>query len=54
MEENQIRPRLIDPQKRVILPAEVLDALNLEAGDYVGFEVSDGEVRLRKVEWVMK
>lgn len=46
------RPRLIDRQNRVALPPEIMDALSVETGDYVAFEVEDGKVRLYKVRWV--
>lgn len=45
------KPRAIDAQMRVILPPEVLQALDLEAGDFVGFELDGSDVRLRKVRW---
>lgn len=43
-------PRLIDPRNRVALPGAVLRALDVQAGDYVEFDVSaDGGVRLHRL-----
>lgn len=54
MAKNQIRPRLIDPQRRVILPPEVMEALHVDIGDHVAFSIEDGMVRLHRVEFVLK
>ncbi len=45
------KPRLIDGQNRVALPREVLDALGVERGDHVAFEVSGNRVRLLRATW---
>lgn len=43
-------PRLVDARHRVSVPRAVLRALEVQAGDYVAFEVEmDGQVRLRKL-----
>lgn len=47
------KPRMIDQQKRVALPAEVLAALGLDAGDYVVFEVDGNRVSVHKVKWTV-
>lgn len=52
VKSSEPKPRSIDPQNRVVLPPEVMRALNVDAGDYVTFEVSGHEVRLIKVRWV--
>lgn len=36
----------IEADARALLPAEVLDALKIEPGDAVGFDISDGVVRI--------
>lgn len=46
------KPRSIDPQNRVVLPQEVLRALEVSTGDYVTFEINGGDVRIHKVRWV--
>lgn len=51
---SDAKPRLIDHQNRVALPGEVMRALGVRSGDYVAFEIKDGEVRLRKVRWVVE
>lgn len=48
------KPRLIDDQKRVILPNEVLKALSAKEGDYVAFTIDENGVHLNRVEWVLK
>ena len=43
-------PRLIDPRNRVALSREVMRTLDVQAGDYVTFEIDDhGGVRLHKL-----
>jgi hypothetical protein len=43
-------PRLVDPRNRVALSKDVLRALDVQAGDYVTFQVAeDGTVHLRKL-----
>lgn len=49
---QETKPRLIDRQKRVVLPAEVLQALDVGAGDHVAFDVEGGQVGVRRVRWV--
>lgn len=49
---QETKPRLIDRQKRVVLPAEVLQALEVTAGDHVAFDVEGGQVCVRRVRWV--
>lgn len=46
------RPRVLDPQNRVVLPPDVVKALGLRVGDFVTFDVEGGEVRIRRVRWV--
>lgn len=48
------RPRVIDPQNRVVLPPEVMKSLGVRVGDHVSFEVDGFEVRLRRVRWVVE
>jgi bifunctional DNA-binding transcriptional regulator/antitoxin component of YhaV-PrlF toxin-antitoxin module len=43
-------PRLIDPRNRVALTRQVRQALGVEMGDYVTFEVVEGEVFLRRLD----
>ena len=47
-------PRRIDNQHRIHLPAEILNALDVKAGDYVAFRVEgkEREVAMFKVRWV--
>lgn len=51
---RETKPRSIDPQKRVVLPPEVLRALGAGAGDFVTFTIDGSEVRLRKVRWMVE
>lgn len=48
------RPRVIDHQKRVVLPNKVLRTLGVDPGDFVAFEIQDGEVKLRRVRWLVE
>lgn len=50
-ESWESKPRLIDGQKRVALPAEVLAALRVDAGDYLTFTVAGSSVTLSRVRW---
>lgn len=45
-------PRVIDTQQRVRIPNDVMDALGLEVGDHIGFEVAGDEARIFRVKWV--
>ena len=45
------KPRIVDRQKRVAFPAEVLKALKVESGDYVTFTVSGSDVTVNRVRW---
>jgi bifunctional DNA-binding transcriptional regulator/antitoxin component of YhaV-PrlF toxin-antitoxin module len=47
------KPRLIDRQNRVALPAEAMQALGVKAGDHVAFEVHGSEVRIHRVKWTL-
>lgn len=47
------KPRLIDGQNRVALPAEVMAALNVKSGDYIAFEVAGSEIKLHRVRWAL-
>lgn len=47
-------PRLVDQHKRVVLPNDVMERLDLERGDYIAFEEEKGKVWLRKVTWSME
>lgn len=47
------RPRLIDQQKRVALPPEVLRALDVGSGDYVLFRLKGREVHVLKAKWTV-
>lgn len=38
----------IDDKKRITLPNNIMEALNLSPGDYVAYEIVNGEVHLRK------
>lgn len=38
----------IDDKKRITLPNNIMEALNLSHGDYVAYEIVNGEVHLRK------
>lgn len=53
-EEVEPDPRLVDQHKRVVLPDDVMERLDLETGDYVAFEEEGGKVWLRKVTWSME
>lgn len=44
-------PRAIDAQGRVLLPREILDALGVGPGDWVGFAVEGDEARIYRVKW---
>lgn len=46
------KPRAIDPQNRVVLPREVLRALDVRSGDFVTFEINGADVRIVRVRWV--
>ena len=48
---SESKPRAVDDQFRVVVPAEVREALGLDRGSYVVFEVEGREVRLVKVSW---
>lgn len=48
------KPRLIDAQNGVALPSDVLDALGVESGDHVAFELESGRVTLHKVRWTVE
>jgi antitoxin PrlF len=40
----------ITQKGQATIPSEVRKVLGLEPGDKIGFEISDGEVRLKKVQ----
>lgn len=42
-------PYKIDPQRRVRLPPEVLDALDAKAGDFVTFDIDGSSVKIHRV-----
>lgn len=42
-------PRKVDPQGRIVLPPEALKALDVNPGDYIGYEVLKDRVVLHKV-----
>ena len=48
---SETKPRLIDQQSRVALPAEVLKALSVKRGDYVVFRVDKNEVKILRTKW---
>ena len=50
----QREPRKIDPQGRVHLPPDIMEALKVGPGEYVSFELEGNAVCLYKVEWVVK
>jgi len=50
-DEWESKPRLVDQQNRVSLPPEVLEALQVKAGELVAFSVDGKNVRLHKVLW---
>lgn len=45
------KPRPIDALNRVVIPAEIREALGLESGDYVVFAVEGKSARLTPVAW---
>lgn len=49
--EEAPKPRLIDRQNRVALPAEVMKALGVKSGDYLAFDVDGAHVTVHKVKW---
>lgn len=53
-ERDGIDPRPIDRSHRVVLPPEVMDKLDVEAGDHVAFVIDADGVHLRKVEWQLR
>lgn len=48
------KPRLIDRQKRVALPPDVIKALGVQSGDHVAFEIDGERVTIHKVRWVIE
>lgn len=46
---SNLIPRKVDPNSRVVLPPEVLKALDVKVGDYIGYEVHEGRVVMHKV-----
>jgi bifunctional DNA-binding transcriptional regulator/antitoxin component of YhaV-PrlF toxin-antitoxin module len=46
---SDLIPRKIDPQNRIVLPPEILEALGAKKGDYLGYELSRDGVRLHLV-----
>lgn len=51
MSENQaIMSAKISPGRKIVLPKAIMDELNLEVGDYVGFDKVDGKYVLRPAE----
>ena len=46
--KENLRPRKIDAQNRVVLPQEVVRALRIAPGDYVVFENTPDGVRLHR------
>lgn len=51
--ESKLQPRLVDQHKRVVLPKEVLDILDLESGDHVAFAIEGKRVEILKVNWTV-
>lgn len=47
------KPRIIDRQNRVALPADVMAVLGVKSGDYIAFDVDGNEVRLHRVRWAL-
>lgn len=47
------KPRLVDQQNRVALPQEVLDHLQVGAGDFVIFTIDGKNVCVHKAKWVV-
>jgi AbrB family looped-hinge helix DNA binding protein len=45
---DNIEKSRIDDKKRITLPKTIMEALNLTPGDYVAYEIVNGEVHLRK------
>lgn len=45
---DNIEKSRIDDKKRITLPNTIMEALNLTPGDYVAYEIVNGEVHLRK------
>jgi len=46
------KPMRIDKRKRITLPNEVMDILDLQKGDYITFVRVGNEIAIRKVKLV--
>ncbi len=46
---SEVIPRKIDPNGRIVIPPEILKHLKAKPGDYVGYEIVDGQVVLHRV-----
>lgn len=51
---SESAPRLIDNRKRIALTAEALEALKAKPGDFLVVVVDGSDVRLKRIEWVVK
>jgi len=48
--EPPMRTSRLSSKGQVTIPKEIRDALDLVAGDRVGYELEDGTVRLRRID----
>lgn len=46
---QELIPRKVDPNGRIVLPPDVQKALRIKPGDYVGYEIQPDMVVLHKV-----
>lgn len=51
-QDRDPKPKTIDPQNRVTIPPDVMEALNLKPGDFVTITAEDGHARIVPVKWV--
>ena len=49
-EKQAIMSAKISPGRKIVLPKAIMDELNLNVGDYVGFDKVDGKYVLRPAE----
>jgi len=56
MENKQIlgKPTKIDERRRITIPAEVMNLLDLREGDYIVFTRNDGSIVIRKAKLVIQ
>jgi len=47
-------PRALDRQNRIVLPPEVIAALGVKEGDFVGFRIDGKKVLIHRAKWVLE